>query len=176
MSTILLLIQHIALIFVQKLLQFILPLPFLPAVTGVLAKLVGIDSRAFQPITFPKMALPHISIIPASPRILPIAPPVLETFLPKLKKSVEVTKDDVTIPLGEKIQTWRQNHMLAQATSQQKPLISLEDFTSIGRKRIDHVDFGEEVKHNLGEMADEAVHSARALVPQVFPFSTQLIH
>jgi len=173
MSTILLLIQRIALIFVQKFFQFILPLPFLPAVTDVLAKLVGIDSRAFQPVTLPKMALPHISIIPASPRVLPFAPPALENFLPKFKKSVEVTKDDVTIPLGEKIQTWRQNHMLAQATSKQKPLVSLEEFTSIGRKRIDHVDFGEEVQHTLGEMAEEAVHSAQALVS---PFSIKLIH
>lgn len=150
-SLIILIFQYLVFLFVRKILEFILPLPFFPAVSSILAKAVGLDPLAFQPIytrlALPKLSLPHIpniSIIPASQRHFPFEPriPLIKDFKVPGIPMLHSTKDDATIPLGEKVHTWRQNQLLANAQPE-RGIMSMTDFANKNLKpTIDKIDFG----------------------------------
>jgi hypothetical protein len=163
-SAIILFLQHVAFLLIRKVLQFALPLPLFPAVSSVLAKAVGIDPLALKPFTLPNvLGLPQIAIIPPSPHILPRVGPTMDMKVPTLGP-LQVAAEEATIPLGEKIHTWRQNQLLAHAAEIPMGSLTMEEFAKKKKTRIDQVDFGVDPPAAVSEMA-EVVQTMN-----VFPF------
>jgi hypothetical protein len=159
-------IERIALLFIRTVLQFLLPLPFFPTVSLVLAKAVGIDTVAFQtPSPASINSLPRVSVIPATPRLFPFDSPRPAAKVPILQP-LDSTRDDTTIPLGEKVRTWRQKNILAQATARALRPPTLEE-SGVKRKRIDEVDFGTTIEGNPEESIGDDSHGVS--MPQVMP-------
>jgi hypothetical protein len=96
--------SHLVLFIARKVLSFLLPIPFFPAVSGVLANLVGLDPLTFK---HPPFALP-----PALTKLLPtnLVPSFLRPTKPPFK-----ALESGTIELGEKIRTWRQRDIVTGA-------------------------------------------------------------
>jgi hypothetical protein len=88
----------------HKVLSFLLPIPFFPTVSGVLANLIGLD-----PLTFKH---PSFTLPPALTKFLPknLVPGFLRPSKPPFK-----ALESETIELGEKIRTWRQRDIVRGA-------------------------------------------------------------
>lgn len=97
LRTLLAVARHLFLLIARKVLSFLLPIPFFPAVSGVLANLVGLD-----PLTFTQ---PSFRLPPALTKLFPanLVPRFLRPSKPPFK-----ALDSGTIELNEKIHTWRQ--------------------------------------------------------------------
>ena len=163
-------IRRVVFLVVNKILKWLLPIPLFPAVSSVLANMVGINPFTLNSIALPK--LPAISVIPATPIVASAIP-----SLPVLPNQLVPPKIDLseTIPLGEKVRTWRQRHLVAEnAGNDHENIIQLAqkiNRKSLGdgktkRERIDHIDFDNPLGR-VEKAAPEIKTAIRDVVPQV---------
>jgi hypothetical protein len=163
-------IRRVVFLIVNKVLKWLLPIPLFPAVSSVLANMVGINPFTLNSVALPK--LPGISVIPATPKLPSVIPglPVLPDQL--VPPEIDLSE---TIPLGEKVSTWRQRHLVAEnAANDQENIIQLAqkiNRKSLGegktkRERIDHIDFDNPLGR-VAKVVPEAKTAIRDVVPQV---------
>lgn len=151
------LIHALSLFTARKILSFLLPIPFFPAVSSVLADLIGID-----PITLK----PHsVKLPPVLQNRLPAN--LIPGFLSPAKTPLQALQSE-TIEPSEKIRTWRQRDILT--TGEQKTadeithLLGLsmdQGKKTVERPNIQTVDFG----RSLEKEVTKAIDIVEALEP-----------
>lgn len=159
--------RRVLLFLINKVLKWLLPIPLFPAVSSVLANMVGINPLTLNNFSLQK--LPTISLIPPVPIHLPTV------------RGIEAEAEHIlseTIPLGEKVQTWRQRHLVPEnVTSDAEDILHLaEKITkkSLGngkqkRERIDHIDFD----NPLGRV-EKAIPDVKSAVQDVLPHAVAI--
>jgi hypothetical protein len=159
---------------INKILKWLLPIPLFPAVSSVLANMVGINPLTLNNFSLQK--LPTISLVPPNAIHLPTVPGI--HGMPLVSSAENIISE--TIPLGEKVQTWRQRHLVAEnATNDAEDILHLaEKITKksvvIGkqkRERIDHIDFDNPLRR-----VGKAVPDIKATVQDVIPHAVPQVH
>jgi len=148
------LIHALTLFTARKILSFLLPIPFFPAVSSVLANLVGIDPTALKP---------HL--------LKP--PPVLQNHLPTslipaFFSTAKTPLQSETIEPSEKIRTGRQRDILTMAEQKiadeiaHLPGLSMDQGRkTVERPNIQTVDFG----GSLEKEVTDAIDNVESLQP-----------
>ena len=121
-----LILVRFAFVIANKVLLFLLPLPFFPNVSVALAKFVGIPPLTLNQLKF-NLPIPNLlSFIPS--------------FMRKSDKTPQMKPviTEPTISIGEKIRTWRQRHLIEARgiTARMEVVPQVKS-----RKKIENVEF-----------------------------------
>ena len=159
-STFTLMICRIAFIIVRNVLKFLLPIPFFPNTSIVLATLVGLNPLELKPLEFPTKFISQL-------------PSPFHTVISKLRGRHDQlahfnpnTTPDSTMDLVEKVRTWRQRQ-LAMARLSTARLEAFGDapppLPSPMRTRIDQVDFETPIQ-GMTRVIDESVGDVQQVI------------
>jgi hypothetical protein len=153
-SIVIFIIRRIFFFLAKRFLLFVLPLPFFPNVTAVLAKLFGINPLELKQVNIPTPKLK--SFIPTS---------LIPKFMMAKHDQVSQMKPiptDPTISLGEKIRTWRQRQIVNERIMAPARIGIPTDSRRAPRKKIDQVDFESSV-----EGMDKIITDSMGTIQQV---------
>jgi len=134
--------QRCAQFVLQKLFMILLPIPFFPALSAVLAKFVGIDPLSLKPPNFPAF-----SFLPGSTMIKSIFPGVGK----EIRHLVEPT-----MPFVEKVDTWREGMFGPHAKPDDAPVSGKNKGSQ--KPHIDQIHFGNPIE-SIEKVLDKEVKS-----------------
>ena len=191
LNTLLSFIKRLIFSVLTKLLQLILPIPLFPAVSSALAQAFNID-----PLTLSRLQPPNLPNIPR-PSMFPGRLPMPSQVQVPLKQELDALRKDMTglasadetIPLLEKVRSWRAFHHdqgKEWHERAEKSRAEVERFTQIGggvgavvrntteagtrRRKIQHIEFDNPVAETKSIIKD-AKDSFEKFSPKVsYPF------
>jgi hypothetical protein len=149
-----LIIRRLAIFITTKVLLFLLPLPFFPNVSIILAKFVGILTLALKQF---KVSLPTPNFLSFIPLFMRKSDPA-----PQMKS----VSTEPTISIGEKIRIWRQRYLVeARGTTASAEVVPSRK----SRKNIEHIEFETSAKginKTVGE-STEALQQVYHLISEM---------
>src|SRR5271170_7761306 len=161
-------IQFIA----RQILLFILPIPFFPSISALLAKSVGIDPLSLKSFNLPKPLQSIQTITTNLTRFVP------KFIMPKQTQTRAAIPAETSISIGEKIRTWRQRHLGDKAMDEKGKEVQIEEEWQIPkpksvRKKVDEVEFENPI-HEMQRVLEEGV-TAIQKVPSIRHFPPSCI-
>jgi hypothetical protein len=155
-------LQNLTFTLLNKLLKLILPIPLFPTVSSLLAQALHIDPLSLKP--FPLPTIPVAPFAPFSHMRKPHIPDVGQLRGEFRKAAAVIESEGGTIPINEKVRTWKVDSHDAHKPSANKEGKRAEE--KEGRRRIDQVEF-EGAVPEIKSTIKEAKDSLQGLVPKV---------
>jgi hypothetical protein len=157
LTSLLTIVRRFLLFIARKVLSFLLPIPFFPSVTSVLATLVGINPLTLEP--------PSVKIPTVLQKLLPTS--FVSAFLKPAKPQFKALRSD-TIELGEKVRTWRQRHLATE--TERKVAHEVAELTDrakkiVTRQNIQDLDFGGSIQKEMAKVIDDSVGALEHVYP-----------
>src|ERR1700738_3089014 len=108
LTTITTFLKNLTSTLLNRFLKVVLPIPLFPTVSSVLAQALNIDPLTLKPFPMPHLAIPPF--VPFSTLKKPAVPDIAQMRKDFRKGVQKFVSEGETIPLVEKVRTWRAAH------------------------------------------------------------------